>query len=176
MASGRDNIVGDYYALHRIVGNITAKLGGGIESILWKRMEQTPTGYLIRAYSDVASKTVYYAPRNPDDGFPPRQNTLKGSFNYNHRIRGTNDRVRGFNLHSDTSIKHRGHKSLFGKTKGQEVYPWVWISEGTTWKNRFSGNPRNFNQKFIGRWNAEYKPVYVSKLKNELRAKGWNVY
>lgn len=176
MALGRDNIVGDYYALHRIVGNITAKLGANIESILWKTMEQTPTGYLRKAYSEVASKTVYYAPRNPDDGFPPRQNTLKKTYNYGNVIRGTNDRVRGFNLHSDLYIMQDRHKSLFGKTKGQEVYPWGWISEGTTWKNRFSGNPRNFNQKFIGRWNAECKPVYVSKLKNELRAKGWNVY
>lgn len=176
---GRGGVLGgDYYAIFRITRDIARELGNDIESILDNDSGESPSGFLKKAYSQSSSKAVYYAPRNPNDGFPPRQNTLKDSNNFNILVDGKVSDF-GFRLNDNVQLTQRyryKHKSLFGKTKGKSVYPWIWIDEGTTWRNRFSGNPRNINQAFTRDWYSQgYRDIFINKMGTQLKSRGWDV-
>jgi len=167
-----------YYALYNIVGEIVTKLGNDIEDILNNDSLNSPSGFLKKAYSESASRAVYYAPRNPNDGFPPRQYTLKDTNNFAVRVSGVTG-GRGFKLYDDIELtqgyKYK-HKSLWGSTRGKGVYPWIWIDEGTTWENRFTGNPRNINQAFTRDWHSQgYRGIFINKLGSQLKGRGWEV-
>ena len=164
-----------YYALYNIVGDIVTKLGNDIEDILNNDSLNSPSGFLRRAYSDSASRAVYYAPRNPNDGFPPRQNTLKNVNNFSVKVSGVTG-GRGFKLYDDIEINQGNHTSLWGSTKGKGVYPWVWIDEGRTYENRYTGNPRNINQAFTRDWHSQgYRGIFINKLGSQLKGRGWEV-
>ena len=177
MAKLSDN---SFYVLYNIVGKITEKLANDIESSLWRDSlyRNTASGFLKTVYSESLTKSIYYAPRNPNDGFPPRQNTLKSPFNYTTFVRGGVS-ARGMMLYNDLTLDQGGryrHKSLFGETEGDEVYPWIWIDEGRTYRNRFTGNPRNVNRVFTREWHSKgYRRTYINNLGNQLREKGWDV-
>lgn len=172
---GKNILGGNYYAIYNIIGEIASKLGNDVESILNDSSGRSPSGFLKQAYSQSSSRAVYYAPRNPNDGFPPRQNSLKNTDTFGVSVGGIVS-SRGFKIHDDVEIKQGNHTSFFGKTKGQSVYPWTWIDEGTTWRNRFSGNPRNINQAFTRDWHAQgYRDIFINKMGSQLRGRGWDV-
>lgn len=151
------------------------KLGRDLRSIAMDDSNSSPSGFFRRAFQQSSAKSVYTAPRNANDGFPPRNNTLKDKNNFTlsyWNIRGFG----GMSVTTTVSIDNTGmHKSIFGKTKGQGVYPWIWIDEGRTHKNRFSGNPANIKQNFIRDWHTDYRDIYVNKVATQLRRRGWDV-
>lgn len=174
--SGSKNVLGgNYYAIYGIVAEITNKLGNDVKSILSDESGTSPSGFLKKAYSQSSSRAVYYAPRSANDGFPPRQNSLKSTNTFGVSVGGVVS-GRGFKIHDDVQINQGNHTSLFGKTKGQSVYPWTWIDEGTTWRNRFSGNPRNINQAFTRDWHSQgYRDIFINKMSSQLRRRGWDI-
>ena len=125
-----------------------------------------------------SSKAVYYAPRNPNEGFPPRQNTLKDANSFSVKTEA-NIMNSGFKVFANVELDQGGrllHKSLFGDAKGQGVYPWIWIDEGTTHGNRYTGNPRNINQAFTRDWHSQgYRGTFINKMGSQLRRRGWEV-
>ena len=167
-----------YYTLYNIIGDIATKLGNDVESILQRDNFNSPSGFLKKAYSESASRAVYYAPRNANDGFPPRQYTLKSTDNFSVKVGGVSG-GRGFKLYDDIELTQGyryKHKSLWGSTRGKAVYPWIWIDEGTTYENRFTGNPRNINQAFTRDWHSRgYRSVFINKMGSELEKRGWEV-
>lgn len=171
-------LCGDYYALNRIIESIRLKLGVDISKILESDSSNSPTGFLKRAYSQSSSTRVYYAPRKQNDGYPKRNNTLKNVENFSHGISESYN-PRGFIIEDHVRIDHGGkliHKSMFGKTKDQAVYPWMWVDQGTTYRNRFTGNPRSINQTFTRDWHSQgYRDIFINKLGSQLRKKGWDV-
>ena len=174
--SGAKKVLGgSYYDIYNIVGEIALKLGNDVKSILNQDSDGSPSGILRQSYSKSSSKSVYYAPRSANDGFPPRNNTLKSANSFSISVSGS-VATRGFRLHDDVDIKERNHVSLWGKTKGQSVYPWTWIDEGTTYKNRFTGNPRNIKQNFIRDWHSQgYRSSFINEMGSQLKSKGWDV-
>ena len=63
-----------------------------------------------------------------------------------------------------------------GETKGQHVYPWIWIDEGTTYQNRFTGNPRNIAKNFVRDWHTQgYRNIFINKMGSQLRRRGWEI-
>lgn len=178
LSGGKNNIGGDYYAIYKIVGEIAVKLGNDIDNILYNQSNDSPSGFLRKAYSQSSSKAVYFAPRNANDGFPPRQNTLKNIENFSSSVKGSIS-TRGFKIVDEVELTQGYrymHKSIFGKTKGKAVYPWIWIDEGTTYENRFTGNPRNINQAFTRDWHTQgYRGMFIRKVGTELSQRGWDV-
>ena len=175
LSGGKNNIGGDYYALYRIVGEIAVKLGRDVDDILYSQSNDSPSGFLRKAYSQSSSKAVYFAPRSANDGFPPRQNTLKDINNFKSSVK-SNISTMGFKIVDEVEIKQGKHTSLFGKTRGQAVYPWIWIDEGSTYKNRFTGNPRNINQAFTRDWHVQgYRGMFIRNVGSKLSQRGWEV-
>ena len=85
---GKNILGGNYYAIYNIIGEIASKLGNDVESILNDSSGRSPSGFLKQAYSQSSSRAVYYAPRNPNDGFPPRQNRLKNTDTFGVSVGG----------------------------------------------------------------------------------------
>ncbi len=174
-SGARNNLGGSYYDIFRIVGEIVADLGNDVESILNQDNVSSPSGFLRQAYSKSSSQAVYYAPRNPNDGFPPRNNTLRDAGNFSVSVTGGTSHM-GFRWTDEVSIKQGNHRSLWGKTKDQRVYPWTWIDEGNTFQNRFTGNPRRLVQNFTRDWHTQgYIDIFINKMGSQLKRKGWNV-
>ena len=174
-SGARNNLGGSYYDIFRIVGEIVADLGNDIESILNQDNVSSPSGFLRQAYSKSSSKSVYYAPRNANDGFPPRNNSLKDTGNFSIAVSGSVS-SRGFRLHDEVSINQGNHTSLWGKNKGKSIYIWTLIDEGNTFQNRFTGNPRRINQNFTRDWHSQgYRDIFINKMGSQLKRKGWNV-
>lgn len=169
---------GDGMALYRIAGKIVVELGKDINSILDNDSNSSPSGFLRKAFSKSASDRVYFAPRNANDGYPPRLNTLRDVNQFSSRV-SSKISTSGFKVLDRVQLQQTGgyrHKSIFGKTKGQPVYPWNWIDEGTTHKNRFTGNPRNLRQTFIRDWHVEgYRGIFINKMGTQLKHRGWEV-
>lgn len=176
--SSNSNILGgDYYSLSRAVGKIIRELGNDVDLIMSETSLRSPAGFLRNSYSKSSSNRVYYAPRG-FDMYPPRQNTLKDPNNFSSSV-SSNIGDRGFFISTEVSLTQgyrMKHKSVMGRTKGQAVYPWHWIDQGTTYKNRFSGNPMKINQSFTRDWHTQgYRGIFISKVSTQLRRRGWDV-
>ena len=160
------------------IEEMVKKLEGDISDILWNDSTSSPSGFLRKAYSKSSSTRVYYAPRKRNEGYPPRQNTLKDISNFSSYVQSSGG-SKGFVIENEVKIDHGGrlkHKSEIGKTKGQAVYPWIWIDEGNTYRNRFTGNPRRINQTFTRDWHSQgYRGIFINKLGSQLRSRGWDV-
>lgn len=169
---------GDGMALYRIVGGIVVKLGKDIDSVLENDSNTSPSGFLRKSFSHSASNRVYFAPRTSNDGYPPRLNTLKDPNMFSSKV-SSRISSSGFKVFDEVKLMQAGryrHKSIFGSTKGQAVYPWIWIDEGTTHKNRFSGNPMRLSQTFTRDWHAQgYRGIFINKMGTQLRKRGWEV-
>lgn len=164
---------GDGMSLARIVSKICDKAIDDMTSIMQDDSSISPATFLKRAFSDSSSRSVYYAGRNPNDGFPPRNNSLR-----NKNMFETSSEKRSFQgVSTSLWISEKGnHRSLWGETKGQHVYPWIWIDEGTTYQNRFTGNPRNIAKNFVRDWHTQgYRNIFINKMGSQLRRRGWEI-
>ena len=164
---------GDGMSLARIVTKICEKASDDMVDIMQDNSSISPATFLKRAFSDSSSRSVYYAGRNPNDGFPPRNNSLR-----NKNMFETSAEKRSFQgVSTSLWISEKGnHRSLWGETKGQHVYPWIWIDEGRTYQNRFTGNPRNIAKNFVRDWHTQgYRNIFINKMGSQLRRRGWEI-
>ena len=137
-----------------------------VNEIANDRSFYSPSRFLQQSIKASASKSVYKLGRNPNDGFPPRQNSLRKEEAY--EIDSSNGDI-------TVSILSKGHISIWGKTKGQSVYPWVWVDQGTTYRNRFTGNPASILSNYVRRWHQRDRGQFINMYSNHLERKGWEV-
>ena len=149
-----------------LIADKFAELKKDVSNIADDRSYYSPAIQLRKSFKESASKSVYTQPRRSGDGFPPRQNSLRRDDTYD--ITSSNGDI-------SISVLSKGHISIWGDTKGKSVYPWVWVDQGTTYRNRFTGNPASILKNYVRRWHEKDRSQFMKTYAINLRKKGWDV-